>query len=190
VTESEHTNADNRGDIDLTGLYEELAPELRAFFRLKIGPRISERESAEDLVQTVFREVIQDIDQFEDRGEDSFRKWLFMTAWRKLRDRQRFWGRECRNAQAEVQGYELQQASFYGHILSPSRIAMGREEAEKFERAFDALPEDHRTVITFSRMLGLSTDEIATEMDRSEGAVRVLLHRALARLGRILEEGA
>jgi len=174
--------------VNLGRLYAQVAPELRAFFRLKIGPRISERESAEDLVQTVFREVIQDLDQFEDRGEGSFRKWLFITAWRKLRDRQRYWGRECRNADGEVQGYDLERASFYGHILSPSRIAMGREEAQKFERAFDSLEEDHRTVITLSRMLGLSIVEISLEMERSEGAVRALLYRALAKLGYLLEQ--
>lgn len=176
--------------MDLTKLYQELAPELRAFFRLKLGPRISDRESAEDLVQTVFREVIQDLDHFEDRGDGSFRKWLFLTAWRKLRDRQRFWARECRDVQAEVQDYDLQRASCYGHILTPSRIAIGREEAEQFERAFDSLPEDYKTVITFSRMLGMSASEIGVEMGRQEGNVRVLLHRALARLGRILEEGS
>lgn len=172
----------------MTALYEELAPELRAFFRLRIGHKIGDRESAEDMVQTVFREVIEDLDHFEDRGEGSFRKWLFMTAWRKLRDRQRFWGRERRSAKAEVDGEDLQSASYYGHILSPSRIAMGHEEVAQFEAAFDSLPEDHRTVITLSRLLGLTTTEIAGEMDRSEGAVRVLLHRALARLGVMLEE--
>lgn len=48
-------------------------------------------------------------------------------------------------------------------------------------------------MITQARLLGLSHAEIADEMGRNEGAVRVLLHRALIRLGRIMtrdESGA
>jgi RNA polymerase sigma factor (sigma-70 family) len=47
------------------------------------------------------------------------------------------------------------------------------------ERAFDLLSDDHREVITLSRIVGLSHAEIAAELGRSEGAVRVLLSRAL-----------
>jgi DNA-directed RNA polymerase specialized sigma24 family protein len=41
-------------------------------------------------------------------------------------------------------------------------------------------------VITLAHLVGLSRAEIAQQMDKSEGAVRVLLHRALARMSAIL----
>ena len=52
--------------------------------------------------------------------------------------------------------------------------------------AFAQLPEDYREVITLSRVVGLSHGQIASQLGKSEGAVRVLLHRALARLSGLL----
>jgi len=41
-------------------------------------------------------------------------------------------------------------------------------------------------VITLAHLVGLARAEIAQQMGKSEGAVRVLLHRALARMAAIL----
>ena len=48
------------------------------------------------------------------------------------------------------------------------------------------MPEEYREVITLAHLVGLSRAEIALQMGKSEGAVRVLLHRALARMSAIL----
>jgi RNA polymerase sigma factor (sigma-70 family) len=48
-------------------------------------------------------------------------------------------------------------------------------------------PENYREVITLSRVVGLSHREIGEQIGKNEGAVRVLLHRALARLGRLMD---
>jgi RNA polymerase sigma-70 factor (ECF subfamily) len=74
--------------------------------------------------------------------------------------------------------------------ITPSRVAMGRESMAAFEAAFDRLNDDHREVITLTRIVGLSHAEAAQEMGRSEDAVRVLLQRALARLAWFLSREA
>ena len=56
------------------------------------------------------------------------------------------------------------------------------------EAAFAELPKDYQEVISLSRLYGMSHDEIAEELGRSAGAVRVLLHRALVRLGFLMHE--
>jgi RNA polymerase sigma factor (sigma-70 family) len=53
------------------------------------------------------------------------------------------------------------------------------ELAQQMELAFDRLPDDYREVITLARIVGLSHAEIARQMGRGEGAVRMLLSRAL-----------
>jgi RNA polymerase sigma-70 factor (ECF subfamily) len=68
-------------------------------------------------------------------------------------------------------------------------VAIRAEDMQQLEAAFARLPEDYRQVLVSSRILGLSHGEIAEEMGRSEGAVRVLLHRALVRLGWLLSGG-
>ena len=65
-------------------------------------------------------------------------------------------------------------------------IAIADEDMERLRDAFTELSDDHRQVITLARVVGMSHAEIADEMGRSEGAVRVLLHRALVRLGWLL----
>jgi len=56
-------------------------------------------------------------------------------------------------------------------------------------RAVARLPDDRRQVVLLRFVDGLSSAEIGEVLDRSPGAVRVLLHRALRdlalRLGRV-----
>ena len=56
------------------------------------------------------------------------------------------------------------------------------------ELAFETLPEDHREVISLSRIVGLPHKEVGEQMGRSEEATRQLLRRALAGLAVALEE--
>jgi RNA polymerase sigma factor (sigma-70 family) len=79
-------------------------------------------------------------------------------------------------------------AALYAAVTSPSQGAVATETAARLERAFDRLSEDHERVITLARIVGLGHAEIGQEMGREEGAVRILLHRALARLGRLMRE--
>ncbi len=159
-------------------------PELNAFVRLRAGRRILEKESHDDLVQSVCREVLQGLSSFEYRGINSFKKWLFMNALHKIYDKAKFYGREMRDLGREEQlATNPQLYSGYQSLLSPSRVAIQGEDVERLERAFDQLSEDHAEVITLAKLVGLSHAEIAEEMGRTESACRILLHRALARLG-------
>ena len=73
------------------------------------------------------------------------------------------------------------------HTFStPSRRAMAVEEIERIESAFERLSADQREVITLAHLVGLSRKEIAEQMGKTEVAVRVLLHRALAKVADVL----
>ena len=54
----------------------------------------------------------------------------------------------------------------------------------------DVLPEEYRQVVTLTKLAGLSRAEVAAEMNRSEGSVRMLLHRAVAQLVAEFDPGA
>ena len=89
------------GTVATDELLARLLPELRAFVRLRAGPRILEKESDDDLVQSVCREVLQDLSGFEYRGMPGFKKWLYTTALRKICDKAKFYGRQMRDAARE-----------------------------------------------------------------------------------------
>lgn len=178
-----------RGDaIAVDHLLERFLPQLRAFVRLRLGPGLRAKESGDDIVQSVCRQLLQDLDRFEFRGEVSFKHWLYLAALRKIKDRHRFYHREKRNLDKERSiDRSSRLARDYVSLTTPSQVAIQREDLAMFERVFDSLPEDYREVITLSRLIGLSHAEIAEQMGRTEGSVRVLLFRALAKLGVTLD---
>jgi len=168
---------------------------LRAFVRLRTGPELRQRESSSDLVQSVCREILEQAHRFQHPSESAFRRWLYTTALRKISDRAEHWRAQKRDAGREQAfpsqgeaGLLQRYASFSSS--SPSQHAMVREEVERVERAFGELTEEQREVITLAHVAGLSRAEIAEQMGRTEGAVRVLLHRSLARLAEVLETRA
>ena len=63
---------------------------------------------------------------------------------------------------------------------------MAREDLDRDERAFKKLPDHYREVVLLARVIGLPHKDIGEMTGRSEGSVRTLLHRALARLGVLL----
>jgi len=64
---------------------------------------------------------------------------------------------------------------------------VARTEASAAWAAVGRLPDDRRRAVTLRFVEEMSTAEIAGVMGRSEGAVRVLLHRALRAVARELE---
>jgi len=171
----------------LMELLQRFLPELRAFIRLRTGPQLLAQETPEDLVQSVCREVIGNLSGFDYRSEQAFKSWLFLSALHKVQDKGRYYAADKRNvARAWQQPDDPQMLSGYVSMVSPSRVAMAREDVAKLEAAFDQLSEEHREVITLHRILGLDHEQIGEKMNRSAAASRVLLHRAIARLARIM----
>lgn len=179
----------SRGDRDaLAALLQRYLPELRAFLRLRTGPRLLARETPDDLAQSVCREVLGQLATFDYRGAEQFKHWLFTAALHKVQDKARFYAAEKRDAGREWAACtDPQLLSGYASLLSPSRVAMAREDVARLEAAFDRLPDDYREVVTLHRLVGLDHESIAARMGRSVEASRVLLHRALARLGRLMQ---
>ena len=161
-------------------------PALLAYARLRLGPMLAAKESAHDVVQSAFREVIEGAHRFQHGGESAFRAWLYTHVTRKIADRAEYWRAQRRDPAREV-GEDAGVLELARRTLgSPSEVAMGREALERLDAAFARLPDDHREVILLSRVAGLSRVEIAAATGRSEASIRNLLPRALARLADLL----
>jgi RNA polymerase sigma-70 factor (ECF subfamily) len=182
----------------LEELIEAHLDDLRAFVRLQLDPRLRVRESHSDVVQSICREVLEDLPGFEYRGEGSFRAWLFTAALNKVRQKGEFHHAQMRDVAREVRAEKSDDeeasvgAGLYASLCSlepsPSQHAIAHEQAARIERAMDKLPPDHRNVLLLARIVGLSHREIATRVGRSEMAVRTLVSDASVRLLAALEE--
>ncbi len=166
---------------------------LRAFVRLKMGRLVRAKEGSSDLVQSVCREALQDLNRFEYRDEAGFRHWLFRRAERKILKRGRFYRQEKRDAARErslddVATDDREILTGVEAFFTPSRQMAFGEQLDRLETAFQALPPDYREVIVLAKIVGLSHERIAERMKRTQTATWTLLSRALARLAIQLEK--
>ncbi len=173
------------------GALEELVgrhlPRLHIYVRLRMGPQLRAREATADVVQSVCREVLEDLEGFEYRGEGSFLHWLFTAAVNKMREKARFHGREKRKLDREVPIVE-DAAQAYASLVTPSCAVISIEEVDRIERVFARLPDEYREVITLTKIAGVPYAEVAEHLGRTGPAMRMLLGRALARFAEELEK--
>lgn len=165
-------------------------PELEIFLRLHGAQRFRSRESVDDVVQSVFGECLASLPSFTPRGPGSFRGWLRCLALRKLLDKQRYHAAQARDLEREepTGGTRLEPFADSLHQLpTPSQAAIGREAAERLERALAVLPDDQRQVVTMARLFAMPHAEIAEVLGKSEASCRMLLSRGMVRLSALLE---
>lgn len=196
-TSAELIDRATRGDTEaIDALLERNLPGLEAYIRLRSGRLLRSKESASDIVQSVCREVLEHVNRYQYRGEAQFRHWLYTTAMRKILNKNEYYKAEKRDAGREIgapgqtneDGADDILLAAYRTFATPSRHMAAREELERTEQAFTRLSEDKREVILLAKVIGLTRAEIATEMGRTELAIRSLLSRALAELAEYLEE--
>lgn len=141
--------------------------------------QLGDHHDAEDVTERIFLDAMRGIGRYRDEGA-GFRSWLFRIAHNTVSNAHRSRGR--RRTVAIDEGYEQVDPT-----PGPQGLVLRAEERRRVRRALDELPDDRRQVVLLRFGEGLSSREIGAVLERSEGAVRVLLHRALrdlaARLG-------
>jgi RNA polymerase sigma-70 factor (ECF subfamily) len=138
-------------------------------------------QAADDAAQEVCVAVLTALPHYEDTGRP-FEAFVFRVAGHKVAD-----------AQRHVLGREqpvddVPDAASTALADSPERSALVRTEADHVTRLMEQLPGQQREVLVLRVAVGLSTDETATALGLSPGAVRVTQHRGLARLRALLAE--
>lgn len=173
-------------------------PRLRAFVRIRSGALVRAHEESSDIVQSVCREVLLHAEQFRFPTEGAFRQWLFSHALRKIGKRARYYRalkRDAPRAQAapaeaaSQAGDDAAMMQCYASFATPSAEADAREQMRRVEAALDQLTEEQREVVTLAYLVGLTRAEIGEQIGKSEGSVRVILHRALMRIAALLDTG-
>src|SRR5713101_5750745 len=162
-------------DAFYADLYQRHAPGLFAY----VYRQTASREDAEDIVLDVFLTVLQQ-QRFATFDEQKQVAWLWTITRNKVVDRFR---RSAR--QQHVQIDPLADTLFEDDELSPEREHQKREEYTQLHRAIKALPEEQREVLHLRFGSGLRCAEIAPVLDKSEGAVRMLLYRTIQTLREI-----
>jgi RNA polymerase sigma-70 factor (ECF subfamily) len=140
--------------------------------------RLGNRDDAEDITAQTFQQALAALPGYQWRGAP-FGAWLFRIAANLIARRGRAGRREI--VLDDLASYrERRQAE--SRDDNPAELALQTADGDALVAAIRTLPLDQQRVAVLRFSRGLSHREIAARLGRSEGASKLLLHRALRAL--------
>jgi RNA polymerase sigma-70 factor (ECF subfamily) len=172
-------------------------PQLLAFIDRRLGSALRRKVEIEDLYQEVSAEALRSLGEVDLENRDPF-NWLCQVVERKIIDaHRRFFGSQKRDAAREVSinapgGSTSSSRPGLINLLVASMTsasqAFSRDQKQiRLLKALDELPEEHREALRLRYLEGMPSKEIAQKLGKSDGAIRVILTRSLAKLQQILD---
>lgn len=155
-------------------------------YRYCLG-RVRNPADAEDLTEEIFLKVMGAIEGFEwrtlgDSERSPFRSWLFRIAHNHVVSFHR--RAAARGATTELTD------SLPDDRRSPQDLAETKITIEEVMEVVRQLPDAQRDVILLRFVSGLSVAETADVLDKQQTNVKVLQHKGVQRLKRMLEAAA
>ncbi|HUB60803.1 MAG TPA: RNA polymerase sigma factor [Puia sp.] len=156
------------GDLDkMALLFQRYHRPLYGFLFHMTG----QRESSEDMVQTVFYRLLKSRHTFT--GEGEFKTWMYHVARNVLSDH--FKGSRRAGVHVEIAGLEEKLGGDTGLFERVEK----RLAVQALQKAMAALSPESREILVLSRFQELKGAEIANILDISIGAVKVRIYRAI-----------
>jgi RNA polymerase sigma-70 factor (ECF subfamily) len=145
--------------------------------------RVGNHHDAEDLTEQTFLQAYRHFERaLRESDGRPLRPWLIRIAHNLAAN---FYRDRSRRPEAAIEDA--------GMISAPhttESLVEGREELKSILEGVQRLPEDRREALIMRFALGMDNREIARALGRSDGATKVLLHRAIRQLeGMVAEDG-
>lgn len=174
VDEAELIRRAARGDAEAFGdLYVRYLDGIYQYIFYKTG----NEKRAEDLTEHVFLSAWGAIDGYESRGYP-FSSWLYRIAHNAVVDHYR--------TEKDERPLDSMAFTLADDALGPEETLMKKREVSRLLEALAQLSEEKQELIILRFVEDLSHAEVAQILGKSEGACRVMQHRALASLSEIL----
>ena len=167
------------GDPDAVGaVYVALADRLLGY----LMARVRDRGVAEDLLEATFVELLQKGKTIRG-GAASIKVWLFRAAYFNALDHLRKVKRRMEDLTDDEDTLDVLDAG----TASPEDLAVQSDLRRRVRKAMSHLSAEQRQVLLLRYVAGLTAPEVAAVLDKSDGAIRSLQHRAERALAKLLE---
>ncbi len=182
-------------DTDALATYIDLnRPQLLAFIDRKLGVGLKRKVEPEDLLQEVSADAVRGLQDVTLLDDEPF-SWLCQIAQRRIIDaHRRFFGAQKRDAAKEVPlggpAAGTQQGGLINLLINsmttPSEAFSRNAREAKLLAALNELPEIQREALRLRYVENLPSKEIAKQLGKTDGALRVMLTRSLKKLEEIM----
>ena len=137
--------------------------------------RVGNHHDAEDLTEQTFLQAYRHFERAmaESNGRP-LRPWLIRIAHNLAANHYRD---RARRPQTPIEDTEILSATH-----TTEDLVEGRDELARIIEAIKDLPDDRREALIMRFALGMDNREISRAMGRSDGATKVLIHRAIKQL--------
>ena len=189
-------NKAREGDpLAVSKLLASYYPALQARLVARMDRALKARLEPEDILQQVYLEVFRRLDEFEDRGADSFLNWVLTILDHKLIDAQRALHRQKRDVAREIPRRAMAGSEscwnlldqLYADSSTPSRAVRHQEAVGALLACISRLSDSHRQVIQLRFLEGRSVEEAAKRLDKSEAVIVARTKSALKALRKCMD---
>jgi RNA polymerase sigma-70 factor (ECF subfamily) len=143
--------------------------------------RVGNHHDAEDLTEQAFLQAYRHFERArrESKGRP-LRPWLIRIAHNLASN---YYRDRARRPQANIEAVEPP-----AHPHETEQVVEVREELRAVLSKLDDLSDDRREALIMRFALGMSNREIARALGRSDGATKVLIHRAIKQLEELIAD--
>jgi RNA polymerase sigma-70 factor (ECF subfamily) len=143
--------------------------------------RIGNHHDAEDLTEQTFLQAYRHFERaIRESNGRPLRPWLIRIAHNLAAN---YYRDRSRRPQTPIDDTEVLTAPH-----TTEALVEGRDELQRILEGVNELPDDRREALIMRFALGMDNREIARAMGRTDGATKVLLHRATRQLEQIVKE--
>jgi RNA polymerase sigma-70 factor (ECF subfamily) len=168
--------AQNGDSASFGRLYDHYIKQIYRFIAVKVGTR----QEAEDLAHEVFMSAWQKLPNFKSQGFP-FSSWLYKIARNRVIDHYR-----TKKPNVSIdEDVTLSESLFITDDTAGEELDLNLSLSRIKEAMLELTPEQ-REVVTMRFVEDLSPQEIAQVLDKREGTVRIIQHRAITKLKKIL----
>jgi RNA polymerase sigma-70 factor (ECF subfamily) len=170
-------DAKQRLDADFSELYKAHLRDVYSYAYYRVG----NHHDAEDLTEQTFLQAYRHFEraQRESKGRP-LRPWLIRIAHNLAAN---YYRDRSRRPQTTIDD-----AGPLATAHTTEGLVQERDDLERILRGVQQLPDDRREALIMRFALGMDNREIARALGRTDGATKVLLHRAIRQLEDIVRE--